>query len=89
MGFVLRRLMEERGLNAYQLAKRLEGQIERSSVYRLASGVKVKLSPDEIAALCGALGVSPNQLFDHKRGKPPAVRPQSRRRREPERGGAG
>jgi DNA-binding Xre family transcriptional regulator len=61
-------LMKKAGMNAYRLAKELEGDLTRSSVYRLVAGEKVKLSADEVEALCKALDASPNELFGYKKG---------------------
>lgn len=71
MRFALAEWMAKRGFNAYRLSQALEGKVGRSSVYRLASGEKVKVTPEEIAHLCEALDVSPNELFGYKakRGK--------------------
>jgi DNA-binding Xre family transcriptional regulator len=62
-------LMEKRGLNAYRLAKLLEGRMTSASVYRLVAGDKVKLSADEVDLLCEVLAASPNQLFGYRKGK--------------------
>ncbi len=62
-------LMAREGLNAYRLAQALNGDMSEASVYRLASGAKVKLTAEEVDLLCGALNASPNELFGYKKRK--------------------
>jgi DNA-binding Xre family transcriptional regulator len=70
MPFRLAEILVQQRTNAYRLAKQLEGKVSRASVYRMASGDKVKLSPEEVAAVCEALDVTPNDLFGWtKRGR--------------------
>lgn len=60
-------LMRKRGMNAYRLAQALDGKMTEASVYRLASGTKVKLSAEEVDLICAALGASPNELFGYRK----------------------
>ncbi len=61
----LEAIMAQKGLNAYRLAKLLDGKMTQASVYRLVAGEKEKLSAEEVDLLCSALGVTPNQLFGY------------------------
>jgi DNA-binding Xre family transcriptional regulator len=62
-------LMEKAGITAYRLAADSAGRISRRSAYRLSTGEKAALYPDEIAALCDVLDVQPGELFDISKGK--------------------
>jgi DNA-binding Xre family transcriptional regulator len=66
----LRHLLEARGLSAYGLAK-FTG-LSLNTIYRLSrpSGRFRLIRADTIERLCGALRVTPSELFDYKR--PPA-----------------
>jgi DNA-binding Xre family transcriptional regulator len=64
MRLLIAELMEKRGITAYALYRGSKGRLSRSTAYRLASGEKVSLRPEEIAAVCEALEVEPNDLFD-------------------------
>ena len=63
----LRQLLEARGLSAYGLAK-FTG-LSLNTIYRLTrSGGRFSLiRADTIERLCGALRVSPSELFEYKR----------------------
>ena len=66
----LRQLLEARGLSAYALAK-FSG-LSLNTIYRLTrpSGRFRIIRADTIERLCGALRVTPSELFAYKR--PPA-----------------
>jgi DNA-binding Xre family transcriptional regulator len=66
----LRQLLEARGLSAYGLAK-FTG-LSLNTIYRLTrpSGRFSLIRADTIERLCGALRVTPSELFEYKR--PPA-----------------
>jgi len=65
----LRRLLDARGLSAYGLAK-FTG-LSLTTIYRLTrpSGRFRLIRADTIERLCGALRVTPNELFHYKRPK--------------------
>jgi DNA-binding Xre family transcriptional regulator len=73
-------LLEERGLTAYEVARRSRGRIDASALYRLVRqhGRVTRFSADLIDALCDVLGVAPGELLTRSRGRGKAVR--SRRR---------
>jgi DNA-binding Xre family transcriptional regulator len=61
-------LLQERGLTAYGLAKLSNGALSRSMAYRLVAerGAFRCLSPEQLDALCDALGVPPGELFERR-----------------------
>lgn len=63
----LRQLLEARGLSAYGLAK-FTG-LSLNTIYRLTrpSGRFHLIRADTIERLCGALRVTPRELFDYRR----------------------
>ena len=63
----LRQLLEARGLSAYGLAK-FTG-LSLNTIYRLTrpNGRFSLIRADTIERLCGALRVTPSELFDYKR----------------------
>lgn len=68
-------LLDERGLTAYAVAKKSEGRIDPSTLYRLvrARGRVEFLKSDLLEALCDVLGVGPGELLERegkrKRGR--------------------
>ena len=63
----VRQLLESRGLSPYALAK-FTG-LSLNSIYRLtsASGRFRLIRADTIERLCGALRVTPSELFDYEK----------------------
>ena len=62
-------LFQEHGLTAYEIAKRSDGRLQASSLYRLArrQGAIDMISSDTIDALCDVLGVEVGEILE--RGK--------------------
>lgn len=60
------KLLEKRGLTAYQLAKRSGGAISTTQAYRLTSSKPTAFPPSfaTIEALCDLLEVKPGDLFE-------------------------
>ena len=54
----LRELLAEHDMTAYQLAQRLEGRVNRSTVYRLAAGDVVQVPLDVLEALCDVFDIT-------------------------------
>jgi DNA-binding Xre family transcriptional regulator len=69
----VRELLAERGITAYELAKRSRGRISESTAYRLAANEWKQLSSSVMDALCDVLDIAdPGPLFareGRKRGK--------------------
>lgn len=59
---------EEQGLTAYEVAKRSNGRLQASTLYRLArSRGKVRLiDADLLEALCDVLRVEPGELLERE-----------------------
>ncbi len=66
MRFLGADLLAQRGLTAYRLAAQSGGRIAQRTAYRIAKGEKQALDPDEMAALCDVLGVTPADLFEYR-----------------------
>ena len=64
-------ILEERGLTAYEVARRSHGRIDASALYRLVRqrGRVTRFSSELIDALCDVLGVSPGELMSRSRGR--------------------
>ncbi len=66
-------LLEEHGVTAYEVAKRSNGRISPSTLYRLTRerGAVGLFSADLLEALCDVLDVEPGELLERegKRGR--------------------
>lgn len=66
----VRELLAERGITAYELAKRSKGRISESTAYRLARNEWRQLSSGVMDALCDVLEIKdPGPLFERERAK--------------------
>ena len=66
------KLLAEREMTAYALAKASDGVISLPTAYRLAGGEFKAISARVIDALCDIFGVEPGELFE--RGQPKKAR---------------
>ena len=67
-------IFEESGLTAYEIAKRSNGRIQATTLYRLArrGGAVDLISSDLLESLCDVLDVEPGELLERegkRRGK--------------------
>jgi DNA-binding Xre family transcriptional regulator len=60
------KLMVDRGVTPYSLARDSAGRISKPAAYRIYRGTKTHLYLPEIAALCDVLDVMPADLFDYR-----------------------
>lgn len=67
MRFLGADLLKARGMTPYRLAADSGGRIAQRTAYRIASGEKQALEPEEMAALCDALGVTPAELYEYRK----------------------
>lgn len=71
-------LFKEKGLTAYEVAKRSNGRLAEASIYRLVRrrGEVTMISAKTVEALCDVLDVGPGDLIEIvRRGAPPRRAP--------------